>query len=445
MSRPKERNAFLGILSGLAWPFFIGGAISLIFYALIYRGPLNQPAMHRYFAAHPVLFAETVLFFVGLAGLALKVLDVLGQYVALNAVTLDDASAAGEGPEHAEQLLDRLAQLPALVRQSYLGRRLRDALQQVHRKHDATGLDGELKYLSDLDVGRQQESYGLVRIVIWATPMLGFLGTVIGITQALGDLDPKLLATNIQLAMEALLSGLYVAFDTTALALTLSMILMFIQFLIDRVETQLLSLVDIRSNELLIGRFAEVGGGNDPHVATVERMSQAVVRSTENLLERQVQLWEGTIAAAHKQWSQLVPAAGQQLQESVGQTLERSLAKFAAELIQAERQAANQATVRWEQWQTLLSDNARQLQAQQQEMGKQGVILTQVLKVTGDVIGLERTLNENLKALSGAKNFEDMVFSLTAAIHLLSARLGGAAASVPQVDLSESRTKGRAA
>ena len=50
--------------------------------------------------------------------------------------------------------------------------------------------------------------------------MLGFLGTVIGITQALGDLDPEELANSIQTAMDGLLSGLYVAFDTTAVALS---------------------------------------------------------------------------------------------------------------------------------------------------------------------------------------------------------------------------------
>ena len=29
--------------------------------------------------------------------------------------------------------------------------------------------------LSDMDAARQHESYALVRILIWATPMLGFL------------------------------------------------------------------------------------------------------------------------------------------------------------------------------------------------------------------------------------------------------------------------------
>jgi len=40
------------------------------------------------------------------------------------------------------------------------------------------------------------------------------------------------------------------------------------------------------------------------------------------------------------------------------------------------------------------------------------------------VAKLEAALNHNLEALAGAKNFEQTVMSLAAAIHLLNARLG---------------------
>ena len=114
-------------------------------------------------------------------------------------------------------MLDELEELSPPARHSYLGRRLRDALELVERQGNAEDLHEELRFLADQDAARQHDSFALVRIIIWATPMLGFLGTVIGITKALGDLDPTELANSIQTAMEGLLSGLYVAFDTTAL------------------------------------------------------------------------------------------------------------------------------------------------------------------------------------------------------------------------------------
>jgi len=78
-------------------------------------------------------------------------------------------------------------------------------------------------------------------------------------------------------------------------------------------------------------------------------------------------------------------------------------------------------------------------------MVRQAELMAQVVKATGEVMGLERALNENLRALSGAKNFEDTVMSLSAAIHLLNSRLGKSPDDVPQIELKKSTLKGRAA
>ncbi len=445
MSKHQNRNAFLAILAHLGWPLLLGAALCSVFYVLVYRGPLNLPAVHRYFASHPVLIIETGLFFVGLAALGLKAVDVLLQYWALNVVRLEEPPAAGQRIDDVSSLIQQLDQQSSSVRQSYLGRRVREVLQAIQRKGSAEGLDEDLKYMSDLDAARQQDSYGLVRIVIWATPMLGFLGTVVGITHALGDLDPQELATNIQKAMEGLLSGLYVAFDTTALALTLSMVLMFIQFLLDRVETQALSLVDTQANEMLVGRFQEVGAGRDPYLASVERMSGRVLQASEDLVRRQAEIWERTIQAADERWSQLVLSSGSQVQSALQGALEHSLQNHAAELAKVERDAGERAARRWEQLQIALSENARIMRGQQEEMVRQAELMAQVVKATGEVLGLEQALNENLRALSGAKNFEDTVMSLSAAIHLLNARLGKSPDVTPHVELKKTATKGRAA
>lgn len=447
MTKPKhdERNAFLAILAHLGWPLLLGAAACSVFYVLVFRGPLDLPAIHRYFAGHPVLFIETGMFFVGLAALGLKAWEVLGQYWGLQAVSMEEAPAAGHQPEDASRLLQQWQQLSHVARQSYLGRRVRDVLLAVQRKGSAEGLDDDLKYLADLDSARQQDSFGLIRIVIWATPMLGFLGTVIGITQALGDLDPRQLAADIQTAMEGLLAGLYVAFDTTALALSLSMILMFLQFLLDRIENQALSLADIRANELLVGRFQEVGAGRDPYLASVERMSGRMVQATEQLVQRQVEIWEQTIHAANERWSQVVQSAGSEIQSALQGALEKSLRQHTAELAKVEREAGERAARRWEQLQTSLSDNARIMRGQQEEMVKQAELMSQIVKATGDVVGLEKALNDNLRELSGAKNFEDTVMSLSAAIHLLNARLGKSPDETPHIELRKTAPKGRAA
>ena len=94
---------------------------------------------------------------------------------------------------------------------------------------------------------------------------------------------------------------------------------------------------------------------------------------------------------------------------------------------------------------TALSDNARLLHSQQSEMARQSEMLSQVVQATGDIVNLEQGLNDNLRALSGAKNFEDTVMSLAAAIHLLNTRLGEPSRGAGPVDLDTSDSQGRAA
>ena len=437
------------MFGSLGWPLVLGLAATAGFYFLLYRGPLNQPLLLRYFAGHPINMIETGLFFIGLVALALKLLELLGQFSVLPIISLGDA-ASNQPASKAAEWLDLLRQLPARAQKSYLGRRLIEAVESVQQRGSADSLVEDLKYLSDVDAGRAQDSYGLVRIVIWATPMLGFLGTVVGITDALGDLGRELGGSaaaesgqSLNTAMQGLLAGLYVAFDTTAIALCFSIGLMFIQFMLDRSETQLLAAVDERASQELAGRFELTGGSTDPHVQTIQRMSQAVIRSTEQLVHKQTELWQQSISAAQQQWQQTTQQTTQQLQVALTGALSQALTQHVQQLAKVEQSSSEQLAQRWEQWQTALSQNARLLHAQQQELVRQGETMTQAIRAAGEVTQLEKTLNQNLAALAGSKNFEDTVMSLSAAIHLLNTRLGQPGS--PNVELRAPQVKGRAA
>jgi biopolymer transport protein ExbB/TolQ len=441
----SSRNSIGKMLSGLGWPLIIGLAACSMFYVLIIQGPLNTPSMHRYFATHPVAYAIVAMFFVGAAALTLKLADVVSQTRGLKTFHLRPPADFHDTDAAAAHLLGEMSSKPSSVQDSYLANRLREAVEFVIRKGSGAGLDDELKYLSDLDAARQQDSYGLVRIIIWATPMLGFLGTVIGITQALGDLDPQELANSIQTAMDGLLSGLYIAFDTTAVALSLSIVLMFVQFLVDRVEMSLLGSVDERATQELLGKFNDSGFRSDPHLIAVDRMSVAVAKTTEQLMHQQTALWRETIEDSNQQWSNMVETSGEVMRTALSNSLETSLANHADRLAKIGREADEQVRTRWEQWQTALSDNARLLHSQQQEMVRQGEIMADVINATGDIVKLEKALNENLHLLAGSKNFEDTVMSLSAAIHLLNARLGHTSDLGQKVELGKSDIQDRAA
>lgn len=442
VSRSTGKNSLLAILGNLGWPLLWGLAGCVGFYTLIRLGIISHPLLLRYVASHEIGFMETGLFFVGIAALLIKAINVISQYLTVGIIRIDESETGTRrfDADEAPDLLAKLNEAAAPIRNSYLGRRLRDALEFVDRKGSAEGLDEELKYLADNDAAQAHEGYSLVRIIIWATPMLGFLGTVVGITMALGNLSFELLATDPEKAMAPLTAGLGVAFDTTTLALTLSIALMFIQFLIERVESELLTVVDRRTAGELVGRFEEVGSGHDPHVASVERMAKAVLESTEKLVDKQSRLWQETIDAAHDQWSQLVGASTDQMQTALTLALGDSMRLHAERLADNERGLAELSRKRWEQWQMTLSENARLLRDQQSEMHRQSEILSDVMRATGDIVKLEQALNDNLNLLSGSKNFEDTVMSLSAAIHLLNTRINDDGRRV-KIGQSESQEK----
>jgi len=407
----KQKSSLLKIMGSLGWPICIGTAAGIGFYALLLKGPYDAPFMQRYFASHPVAYVATMMFFIGVAALIVRAVNLVGQFFWLGRTTLSPIPDKGQPVSEAGQLLSEIQALPGGARRGYLGGRLEQAIDSVRRNDSADRLDDELKYLSDMDADRQHDAYSLVRIIIWATPMLGFLGTVVGITQALGDLATRQMGGDLQVAMQGLLAGLYVAFDTTALALSLSIVLMFMQFMVNQWETQLLAVVDVRANNAMVGRFQQLGAAHDPHLASIELMCRKVIDSTDELVQRQSKLWQQAMDGVGEKWQQV----GQQTGESLAKVLQDSLGQ--------------EATKQWEPVQAAMEKNAGQLLSLQSSFSQQADKLEKLMAITAEVVQLETVLQRNLEHLVEAGHFEQAVASLSAAIQLLVARLGGLPAS----------------
>ncbi len=444
MSKPNGKNTAMTILRGLGWPVLYGMAAWVGFYALLHQGIIRSPFIHRYFASHPVEYFEAALFFIGMAALVVKAVEIFRQYDALDRVSLESAPAGGQPVEDCGRLLESLTEQPAHTQNYYRVRRLRDALQYVYRKGSADDLDDELRHLADADAERQHAGYGLMRLITWAIPILGFLGTVIGITMALSNLSP----TAIEESMGALTGAMGVAFDTTAVALALSIVLMFSQFLTEEIETGLLAAVDARTGAEFVGRFQQAGTGTDPQLVSVRRMAETVIQATELLVHKQAALWQETIEAANRRWTELVESASGTVESALAGALSESLDVYTNRLARSERESAERSGQLLAQVASAVEENAQLMRSQQRELVAQGQIMLKVIAATGEVASLQDTLNENLKSLAGAKNFEDTVMSLSAAIHLLNTRLPETQAGVAPVQLespASSQSKDRAA
>jgi len=307
-----------------------GGLACLAFYAFVVQSAPEGDFLQRYFAGHPVAYCTTALFFVGLAALVLKLLGLCLQLATLESVQLATSPVGVETVDDVPDLLGSLGNTSATLQDSYLVSRLREALQYVMRKGSADGLDPQLRHLEEYDLVRMHHGYGMLRIILSTIPILGFLGTVIGITLAIGQMN--LSGDAMEESLPAVVSGLSVAFDTTALALSLSTVLLFIKFSVERVEIRLLSAVDANVVRQLVGRFQQYGTGNDPHLASVCRMSEKLLVAVETGMEKQTGFLRASLETHGKTWNDLLANTASTLDEALSGAVVEGLARHAEAL-----------------------------------------------------------------------------------------------------------------
>jgi hypothetical protein len=87
----------------------------------------------------------------------------------------------------------------------------------------------------------------------------------------------------------------------------------------------------------------------------------------------------------------------------------------------------------------------RGLETHQAVVAEQMTMLGGVVEATRDLATLERSLESNLDALTATGRFEETLATLAAAVQLLAARTGDAAAEPRRVALHAVRTTGKAA
>jgi hypothetical protein len=183
----------------------------------------------------------------------------------------------------------------------------------------------------------------------------------------------------------------------------------------------------------------------DPLMLAVQRMVNAILPGTERLVVRQAEIWQASMDAANSRWVETSQKAGRQLEAALAGALAKSLPQHAAELATAEKEIAEQNRRHWSQLQHELKQASESMSRQQTELARQGEVLLKVVEATDQVGRLEQALNRNLQSLAGAKNFEETVVSLAAAIQLLAARLGQMPAEGRTIELPRHKSMVQAA
>ncbi len=168
-------------------------------------------------------------------------------------------------------------------------RRILHYLRVVPKKEE---LHQILNYQAEIDFNRLQNGYTLINVLIWAIPILGFIGTVFGIGQSVGEfstfvrsMDTAAIGGQMRSALGGVTSGLSIAFNTTFLALVSVIPIMLLSSLIRKSQEDLLLKVEEYCLDELLPNLHINPGDEELQNRTNEHLS-TLNDFTENWLKR---------------------------------------------------------------------------------------------------------------------------------------------------------------
>jgi biopolymer transport protein ExbB/TolQ/DNA-directed RNA polymerase subunit RPC12/RpoP len=165
--------------------------------------------------------------------------------------------------DNVDKFVANIHGLPVEPGESFLVSRVLRGLEHFRVRKSNPEVASMLASHSEIDANAVQSSYTLLNVFIWAIPILGFIGTVIGIGAAVGAFSGSLEAAQdisvLKQSLNQVTGGLATAFDTTLVALVMSIFVMFPSSSLQKAEEDLLNWVDEYCNENLLKRLNDGG------------------------------------------------------------------------------------------------------------------------------------------------------------------------------------------
>ncbi len=163
---------------------------------------------------------------------------------------------AGEGisilPEDTREYARPIQSLPERERRFLLPRSLLTALQRFRSTRDIQNVATTVREMCEAESERLESELSMVRYIAWAIPSIGFIGTVRGIGQALSQAHKA-----VEGDITGVTDSLGVAFNSTFIALLLSIILMFLMYQLQLFQERLVLDSQEYADEHLISKLRE--------------------------------------------------------------------------------------------------------------------------------------------------------------------------------------------
>jgi biopolymer transport protein ExbB/TolQ len=337
-------------------------------------------------------------------------------------------------PANVDKFVGHLGQVPRTEQGSFLARRIRGALEHFKHRNNVSEVQSYLATQADIEASAVDSGYTLLRVFIWVCPILGFIGTVLGIGWAVTDLAKALpeapsatapapaaappaggapgqagLGDKLLDGMRLVTDGLATAFDTTLLGLVCVVILMFPTEALKKIEYGMLDRVQGFANESLLRRMAE------GQAADKDAMPEVVQRALDTAFkehQRWLTQWQAQVAKLGNVIGAEFEAHFSNLQEKLAKVESGRVGDFNTAVRRVEELfgQVEQMTASWQKlgsgdFKTALSAVAQLHQALaantgalEKVLGQQGALLDKYS--ASDLNGVLRSLSEAVTQLS---------------------------------------------
>ncbi len=145
--------------------------------------------------------------------------------------TVDLFDGATGDKDDMASVLQSLEDLPIKIREAPLVRTLMASLRRYLITNDVQNTSDAIESSVEALALKQETENSMIRYLIWAIPSIGFIGTVRGIGQALSQADQALAGD-----IAGMTQSLGIAFNSTLVALLISIGLMFLLHQLQRLQ-----------------------------------------------------------------------------------------------------------------------------------------------------------------------------------------------------------------
>ena len=247
----------------------IGLAATVAFYAALI--PFDGSHYADMFTKRSwVQYATVLLSFWSLAILFIKSRKIAFQRRALDYAVVPDESDFVLSAANVDAVIDRIYQICDDPRHFVLYNRIVVALANLRNLGRVGDVGDILNAQAESDEASSETSYALVSGFVWAIPVLGFIGTVLGLSDAIGSFGTVLEQSDdmsqIKDSLRNVTSGLSTAFETTLVALVASLAIQLMLTFLKKSEQEFLDdcteyCTDQVVNHLRILPFERVDAG----------------------------------------------------------------------------------------------------------------------------------------------------------------------------------------